>query len=70
MTTPKTKFSGGDYRPEHFRFVRKSDCRPWHFPTERPPLATQGDTLFDRFLAVVTLIGFAVFLFWALGQGV
>ena len=25
MTTPKTKFSGGDYRPEHFRFVRKSD---------------------------------------------
>lgn len=70
MTTPKTKFSGGDYRPEHFRFVRKSDCRPWHFPAERPPLVLQGDTLFDRFLAVLTLIGFAVFLFWALGQGV
>ena len=70
MTTPKTKFSGGDYRPEYFRFVRKSDCRPWHFPPERPPLAPQGDTLFDRFLAVVTIIGFAAFLFWALGQGV
>ena len=70
MTTPKIKFSGGDYHPEHFRFVRKTDCQPWHFPAERPPLAPQGDTLFDRFLAVLTIIGFVVFLFWALGQGV
>ena len=55
MTTPKIKFSGGDYRQEHFRFVRKSDCQPWHFPPERQPLAPQGDTLFDRFLAVAGL---------------
>ena len=70
MTPPKIKFSGGDYRQEPFRFVRKSDCQPWHFPPERPPLAPQGDTLFDRFLAVVTLLGGAAFLFWVLGQGV
>ena len=73
MTKPakrQTPYHGTSPDLCHFRFVRKSDCQPWHFPSERPPLAPQGDTLFDRFLAVLTIIGFVVFLFWALGQGV
>lgn len=73
MTKPAKRqapYHGTSSDLRHFRFVRKSDCQPWHFQAERQPLAPQGDTLFDRFLAVLTLIGFAVFLFWALGQGV